>query len=136
MDSETKIMFAMHKIGREAKAAEIAEKCELAVPTVRHQLSKMYTGSGGHKVTYSTGSNGKRWVLRPKIDEKMNQIRQLKPRQLEIYNAIRAKRRHRANMHDIARELGLSVNGVSQSLGAMMDRDLVRPVGGYWYEAP
>lgn len=136
MDSETKIMFAMYKIGQAAKASEIAEKCELAVPTVRQQLAKMYRGAGGHKITYLTGSNGKRWALRPAIQTKMNQIAQLRPHQLDIYNALRAKRHHRALFKDIARELGLSTNGVSQSLGAMSTRNLVRHIGAGWYEAP
>lgn len=128
LDTETRVLLALDLLDRgdplPSTTREVTEACGLAESITRTYLHRLRAVAG--LVESSPGRGRASWRLNQKGSSRANQLRLLKPRQRLIFATLR--RIGEGHYKHIAKASGLSPNGVSQSLPAMQDRGLVKPV--------
>jgi predicted ArsR family transcriptional regulator len=126
LDTETRVLLALDKLCRQTPLPEtvraVASESGISQSTTRVYLHGLRSRG------LVDGEVARTWQFRPTAAgaRRANGLRLLKPRQRLIFQTLR--KLGEGHMHAIAKAAGISANGVSQSLPAMADRGVIKPV--------
>jgi predicted ArsR family transcriptional regulator len=140
-DTETRVLLALYKLDSGdalfSTVKEIAKAAKLGTTTVREHLQRLHYTRRLLEFTQGRGAFGQpstSWRLNQEGYERAAQLKQLKPNQRLVFTTLR-KFGQPARYPTIGKKAGLNMNGVSQTLGALVERGLIRHEGDGRYVA-